>query len=397
MRRLPNRLASIARRKCRWTLPLIAVAAAGCSDASVEGDPETSAAAAYQQRIEEVPRRPVAPDLSAEERALDDAVFTTANVFEGYVGIAIRDIERGRVIHFNGERMFPQQSLSKLWVALAALEKVDEGELDLAEKVSIRRSDLTVFHQPVRKIVLARGAFHTDYGDLLRRAITESDNTANDMLLRRVGGPPGVRNAIAAGDLGAIKFGPGERAMQSALAGLEWDPSYSIGKRFFEVRKTVPAAQREIAFNGYVNDPVDGASPNAIAAALARLAQGDLLEPPTTDLFLRLLDAVKSGPNRLKGGVPEGWSIGHKTGTGQVLDTVPPGVIGEQAGYNDVGILTAPDGHRYAVVVMIGRTATPVPERMELMHRIVAATVAYHYQAKGEAVPPAMLPPIEES
>lgn len=353
--------------------------------------------AVLRQPQSDIIAEPAAEEAVADEqRLLQETLIAESQAFDGLLGVAIYDIERDRLVHFNGERMFPQQSLSKLWVALAALQRVDSSELELSERVSVLRSDLTVFHQPLRKIVLARGAFHTDYADLLRRAITESDNTANDMLLKRVGGPPGVRNTLSIAGLDGIKFGPGEREMQSALAGLEWDPSFSIGKRFFEARKTVPAAQREAAFDDYVSNPVDGARPDEIALALGKLAKGELLKPGTTSIMLGLLNDVKSGPNRLKGGVPAGWSIGHKTGTGQVLDTVPPGVIGDQTGYNDVGILTAPDGHRYTIAVLIGRTATPVPDRMELMHRIVAATVAYHYQAKGQAVPPEMLPEIRE-
>lgn len=368
----------------------LGLAAVSLALGTCHGDAPREDASAFQQRIEAISGQPLAPAISAEEKALDDALFAIASPFDGYLGVAVHDIERGRTVDFNGERLLPQQSLSKLWVTLAALRMVDAGELDLNERVSLRSSDLTVFHQPVRKIVLARGAFTTTYGDLMRRAITESDNTANDMLLKRVGGPAGARNAIRAAGLGAIQFGPGEVPMQSAIAAMEWDPSYSIGKAFFEARKRVPAAARKAAFDAYVEDPVDGARPRDMALALSRLAQGELLEPGTTALFLQLLDDVKSGPNRLKGGVPPGWSIGHKTGTGQVLDTVPPGVIGEQAGYNDVGVLTAPDGARYVVVVMIGRTATPVPERMELMHRIVGAVVRYHYLTKGEAVPESM-------
>ena len=369
-------------------LSCMALAACGTSDLEGRADIQ------QQEKItvDQSATLPVVSPIPTEQRALDEKVTAYALGFEGLVGIAVLDVERDRLVDHNGERMFPQQSLSKLWVALAALQRVDAGELELTERVSVVRSDLTVFHQPIRKIVLARGAFHTDYADLLRRAITESDNTANDMLLKRVGGPIGVRNTLADTGLDGIKFGPGERQMQSALAGLEWDPSFSIGKRFFEARKAVPAAKREAVFDDYVSDPIDGASPNAIGLALGRLAKGELLNPQTTQRLLGLLNDVKSGPNRLKGGVPSGWSIGHKTGTGQVLDTVPPGVIGNQTGYNDVGILTAPDGHRYTLAVLIGRTATPVPERMELMHRIVAATVAYHYQAKGQAVPPEMLP-----
>lgn len=374
--------AALVRAVCLFSALGLSACGASGAEETLDGEPQS-------ETITAPSADPVVP---AEQRMLDDRLMSYALGFDGALGAAVYDVERGRLMHHNGATLFPQQSLSKLWVALAALQRVDAGEMELAERVIVTRSDLTLFHQPIRKIVLARGSFPTDYADLMRRAITESDNTANDMLLKRVGGPVGVRNTLFSAGLEGIKFGPGEREMQSALAGLEWDPSFSIGKRFFEVRKTVPAAQRKAAFDAYVADPVDGASPNGIALALGKLAKGELLQPETTAVLLKLLNEVKSGPNRLKGGVPLGWSIGHKTGTGQVLDTVPPGVIGDQTGYNDVGILTAPDGQRYAVAVLIGRTATPVPDRMELMHRIVAATVAYHYQAKGQSVPPEMLP-----
>jgi beta-lactamase class A len=73
-----------------------------------------------------------------------------------------------------------------------------------------------------------------------------------------------------------------------------------------------------------------------------------------------------------------GWTLSHKTGTGQELG-------GVQAGYNDIGILTAPDGHSFAVAVMIKRTATPLPVRMKLMNRVVEATIAQHEATDGNA------------
>ena len=330
----------------------------------------------FEQRIENAVDKAEAEARSPEQQALDDRLYDLGSEFDGYLGIAMVDIDRGRSAHFNGPYLFPQQSVSKLWVTLAALEKVDAGELSLGEMASVRLDDLTLFHQPVRSIVLARGAFHTDYGDLIERAITQSDNTANDMVLKRVGGPDAVRETIVRNRLGAIRFGPGERAMQSGIAGIEWRQSLSFGNNFFQARDRVPDTARRAAFDDYVTDPIDGATPLAIAEALARLARGDLLAPDTTAYFLGLLARVKSGPNRLKGGLPAGWSIGHKTGTGQVYGA-------EQAGYNDVGILTAPDGSRYALSVLIGRTSVPLPQRMDLMHRIVAQVVRYHDEAHG--------------
>lgn len=361
---------------------------ATCHMSGVEEQSGAAVAPSIEERVEEAAEElteTITQPRSPQESWLDDRFYAIGSTFDGFLGIAMVDVDRGAVVHFNGHETFPQQSVSKLWVALTAFDQADKGTLDLTESGTVRTADLTVFHQPLRKRVIAQGSFTTTYADYIRRALTESDNTANDMVLKRIGGPDAVRAMLAEKELADIRFGPGERAMQAAIAGLEWDQSYSIGKTFFEVRKTVPHDLRRTIFDNYVGDPVDGARPVGAARALARLAKGELLSEGSTARLLTLLDDVKSGPNRLKGGLPAGWGIGHKTGTGQVLDIVPPGAIGEQAGYNDIGILTAPDGSRYAVAVMIGRTARPVPERMELMHEVVAAIAEYHALVSGAA------------
>ncbi len=80
--------------------------------------------------------------------------------------------------------------------------------------------------------------------------------------------------------------------------------------------------------------------------------------------------ASVTGRSRLRAAVPAGWRIAHKTGTGQDLG-------GRNAGFNDVGLLTAPDGRRYAIAVMIGDTRRPIRERQQLI-QAVAAAVATH-------------------
>jgi beta-lactamase class A len=84
-----------------------------------------------------------------------------------------------------------------------------------------------------------------------------------------------------------------------------------------------------------------------------------------------MLERTKSGPNRLKAGVPAGWRFGHKTGTGQELAPV-------STGYNDIGIMTAPDGTRYAVVVMIASTTSSIPARMAMMQAVSRAVAIHH-------------------
>ncbi len=319
--------------------------------------------------------------LSAEtaaHRILDARVRELGRAFEGEVGIAVREVETGWLTSWRGERYFPQQSVSKFWVAITALQRADSGELDLDQSVTVTRQDLTLFHQPIAREIGA-GGYTTTIGELMFRAMTQSDNTANDFVLRRAGGPQAVRAMIDRNRLDGVRFGPGERAMQSQIAGLQWLPAYSVGRAFYQARNTVPTDRRREAFERYVDDPVDGATPEGITAGLVRLQRGELLSRESTARLISIMSQTRTGPQRLTGGLAPGWRIAHKTGTGQVLGAT-------QAGYNDIGLLTSPDGRHYAVAVMIGRTAAPIPARMELMQNVTRAVIAFDESLGGMGV-----------
>jgi beta-lactamase class A len=300
-----------------------------------------------------------------------DRINELGRGFDGQVGIAVRSIDEGWTAGWKAGELYPQQSVSKLWVSITVLDGVDQGRVSLDQPVTLTRDDLTLFHQPIADEVLKSGSFTTTVDDLLQRQITQSDNTANDKLMRLAGGPQVVRAMIARKHLGPIRFDEGERALQSKIAGLTWKPEYSIGNAFFEARDALPMNVRQAAFDRYVRDPYDGAAPLVIVTALARLKEGELLSPKSTAYLLTTMSETHTGPNRLKGGLAPGWVLNHKTGTGQVLGD-------SQAGYNDIGILTAPDGRSYAVAVMIKLTSTPLPVRMTLMNEVVRAAIAQH-------------------
>ncbi|HEX5258020.1 MAG TPA: serine hydrolase [Sphingomicrobium sp.] len=303
-----------------------------------------------------------------------DRIDELGRGFDGLVGIAVKSIDDGWEAGWKDHDLYPQQSVSKLWVAVTALDAVDKGRISLDDKVTLTKDDLTLFHEPIAEEILKSGSYTTTLGDLMLREITESDNTANDKLMRVAGGPNAVRAMIARKHLGAIRFANGEREMQSRIAGLTWSQDYALNGKFFEVRDALPIAVRSAAFKRYIANPYDGAAPYAVVDALARLKRGELLSAASTAHLLDVMSHTHTGPNRLKGGLAPGWTLNHKTGTGQELG-------GVQAGYNDVGILTAPDGRSYAVAVMIKKTSTPLPVRMTLMNNVVQAVIAQHDQA----------------
>ena len=308
--------------------------------------------------------------------ALKQQVLTLAQRFDGKAGIAIVSLRDGWEIGWNSNSLFPQQSCSKLWVAITAMDAVDRGKLRLDDRVTLGRGDLTLFHQPLREKVLGQGAHTTTLGSLLFDAITESDNTANDKLMRSVGGPTAVREMIARKGLGAIRFYNGERALQSKIAGLIWSQSYSIGNAFFDARNALPMAVRKAAFERYLADPYDGASPHAIASALASLKRGELLKPASSAKLLSIMGQTRTGKLRVRAALAPGWDWNHKTGTGQELN-------GRIGGINDIGLLTAPDGSVYAMAIMTVPNSSDGGAQ-ELMRNVAKAAMAAH-QARGAA------------
>ena len=335
--------------------------------------PRRAPSLSFAQNVYEALPHSYNPPEQYAHRALEAQLRRIAESFNGDIGIAVQDVESGWHTAYDGDTFFPQQSVSKFWVALTALDKVDRGQLSLTRPVTLFRSDITLFHQPIAAQIGASG-YTSNVGELMFRALTQSDNTCNDAVLWRIGGPDAVRAFLRAKGISGIRFGPGERMLQSAIAGIQWKQSYAGGGGFYAARDRLPHSVRQAAFERYIANPMDGATPNGIVEALSRLKRGELLSPESTQRLLSIMSNTKTGKLRLKGGLQPGWRLSHKTGTGQVLGSV-------QAGYNDIGVITAPDGHSYALAVMIRRTSAPLNQRMQAMQNAVRAVIAYHEQA----------------
>jgi beta-lactamase class A len=240
----------------------------------------------------------------------------------------------------------------------------------LADRVQVRSQDMSVFNQPIQK-KLVDGVYDTTIDGLLVYAIAQSDNAANDILVRKLGGSRRVRAWLVAHGVAGVRSGPEERILQSEIAGVIWRPEYSFGQAFWTARDKIAPEERAERLQAYLTDPADGATPDGVVRGLSRLAQGRLLSRASTSRMLQILQQTTTGPARLKAGLGGGWAIAHKTGTGQDLGDL-------STGYNDVGLLTAPDGRTYAVAVMIASTRAPIEVRQALMADVARAIVRYH-------------------
>lgn len=359
-------LPSFRRRPAAWTAGVLLVGAAAFGGGALVGKVTAHDRVQLTSRPEAPPVEVAPPPAPAELQA---RLETLAQRFREPVGVAVTDVTEHWTAQVDGEALYPQQSVSKLWVALATMQAVDDGKITLDQTVTMTKDDRSVFYQPITGR-LRRGPFEITVADLLHWAITESDNSANDKLIQTVGGPDAVVRLLEAKGLHDVRAGGYERDIQTRTAGLTWQPDYGVTWIFKQARARLPDAVRDQAEDAYLADPGDGAAPAGITRALARLQRGELLSAGSTQVMLDLLHETRTGPMRLKAGLSRGWTIGHKTGTG------PDWRFGS-VGINDVGLITAPDGHTYAVAVMMRRTRAPLSARQHFMQAVSQAVVEH--------------------
>jgi beta-lactamase class A len=312
-----------------------------------------------------VPERPAPPAPAA----LQARLRTLAEGYKEPVGIAVSDVAEGWTAQVAGDQVFPQQSVSKLWVALAVMQAVDDAKLALDQQVVMGPDDRSVFYQPLTARIRGQNGFQITVAELLRHALIESDNSANDKLIAELGGADVVTRTIAAKGLHGVAVGGPEREVQTKTAGLTWKPEYGRTWIFKTARAQLPDSVRDAALASYLANPPDGASPQGIVTALSALKRGELLSRASTDFLLGLMEEARTGAMRMHAAVPQGWTLAHKTGTG-------PDWRGASVGINDVGLLTAPDGRTYAVAVMIRQTSKPPSARHAIMQNVVRAVIA---------------------
>jgi beta-lactamase class A len=353
----------------RWPITVLASLVLAAALASQIEQPQ---AAPLRQAIKPTPPSvPVLammkPILTPAPAALQQRLEALAADYGEDVGIAVSDVSDGWVASVRGESPFPQQSVSKLWVAMTALDAVDQGRMSLEQEVVLWPSDTSVFNQPISHQITEAG-YRTTVGSLMRRALIGSDNAANDKLMALVGGPSAIHGMLSRKAVSGIALAEDEKHLQARIIGLTWSQDLSPYGAFEAARAALPRESRDAAMAAYLSNPYDGASPRGIVAALAALHRGELLSKSSTAVMLETMAKATTGPRRLRGGLPQGWAIAHKTGTGQDFR-------GSSIGINDVGLITAPDGRTYAVAVLMRRTDKPNPERMEFMQAVSRAVV----------------------
>ncbi len=317
------------------------------------------------------------------------AVLSLATAWAGQLDVPALEKELTAITHgFNGrvggcvqvgkdmacvraDERFPLQSVMKLPVGLAALDAVDNHRLRLEDTVDIHKQDLSVYVQPLADLVGPSG-YRATIGDLIRRAIVDSDNAAADNLLGRLGGPTAVQSVLQRKGISGIRLDRDERHLQTEFLGLTWRPEYVDAAVLKRATAAVPESRRKRAVAEYQADPRDTSTPRGMTAFLVDLAQGRLLSASSTAYILRAMHDCATGQDRLKAGVAPGWQLAHKTGTSGSWSGLVPAT-------NDVGILTAPDGTQVSIAVFVADSRASSDARAAIIAKVSAVAIAHYH------------------
>lgn len=258
----------------------------------------------------------------------------------GEVGISVIDLARKKQFLLNPNSLFPMQSVCKLPVSIAILRLADQGKLSVHESITVRRAELDSNHSPIRDAIKGEQSDFT-IRNLITRAICDSDNTACDVLIDRAGGASEVTRLLTEAGIKGIRVDRPERQLQP----------------------------ESLQIDNYLLDPRDTAEPKAMTDLLQMLYEGKLLSNDTKSLILEDLFACKTGINRLRAGLPRGWKLAHKTGTGR-------DVSDRNTATNDVGIMIGPKGEAIFVAVFIKGSRATIENREAVMALTAAKAAA---------------------
>jgi beta-lactamase class A len=196
----------------------------------------------------------------------------------GRLGVAVLDTESGRRIGYRADERFPMCSTFKFLAAAQVLARVDRQEERLDRRVVYPKQEL-VAYSPVT--AGHAGADGMTVAELCHAAVTVSDNTAGNLLLASLGGPPGLTRFTRS--LG--------------------DETTRLDRIETELNEAVPG------------DPRDTTTPAAMLNDMHRLLVGDALSPASRKQLAAWLIAATTGGPRLRAGFPAEWRVGDKTGT----------------------------------------------------------------------------------
>ncbi len=247
----------------------------------------------------------------------------------GHLGVAVLDTASQARIDYRGNERFPLCSTFKVLAVSAVLKRVEAGRERLDRPFVLKRTDL-VAYSPVLK---DRVGDSITLAELCSAAMTESDNTAADFVLKSLGGPSAV-TAYA-------------RSLGDTVTHLD------NNEPLFSRNKPVGLAKADMT------------TPAVMVNDLQALLFGDALAANSREQLKGWLLGCKTGDRRLRAGLPQGWQCGEKTGSDE-----------SHGSTNDIGVLWPPQPRAPVIVAAyLTQTKAKYEDRESALADVARAVV----------------------
>lgn len=268
----------------------------------------------------------------AQSSVLRPQIAEIAKSAKGIVGVSVLGLEDRDTVNYNKNAHLVMESVLKLPVAMAVMHLVDSGVLTLDQTIHIKKKDLPKTYSPLRD-KYPDGDVDVSIKDLLSYMVSLSDNDACDILLKKLGGTDQVEAYLRMIKIRGINIEASEAQMAKS-----WQVQYT-----------------------------NWCKPVAMIKLLDTLYTGNVLKPASRDFLYKIMTETTTSPNRIKGLLPAGIVVAHKTGSSGTNDA------GLAPGTNDVGIITLPNGKHFAIAIFITNSTADETTRDLVIAKIAKA------------------------
>lgn len=251
----------------------------------------------------------------------------------GKLGVSIKLLENNDTLSYNDDQQYPMQSVFKFPIAVSLLRSVDLSSVTLDQDILLTKADLP---KTVSALLekYPEGNVKVSVKEILTDMVTVSDNNACDILMKLLGGPKMITKDIHDVGVSQLEIKGNEAEMYA-----DWELQYRNWSR--------PSAQVEL---------------------LSLIFHQSILSKKNNDLLMQLMLSTYVAPGRIRGLLPKGTPLAHRSGTSGTNEQ------GLAPATNDVGIITLPNGRHLAIAIFLMDSSDEAKTRDLLIAKIAKAS-----------------------
>ncbi|MDH7512560.1 MAG: class A beta-lactamase [Clostridiales bacterium] len=304
-------------------------------------NPRTESSLTPEQKHKPAAEKKVETADFSRMKRLERQIQSLIRRADGEVGVAVKHLESGQELYINGETSFPMASVFKIPVLVEVLAQVKERKFSLEDEVSIDKKDQHLGSGLISDLVAP--GIKLSVRNLIQLMMMISDNSATDILLKKVG-PENVTKRLASFGIEGLTVNRSCQELIMDFLGLDYEKykSLSLDDITGELEKAADRSReaRQKAVTEFSLDERDQSTPRALCLLLEKIFKKEILDAASCDLIISIMLDCQTGESRIKGELPPGSRVAHKTGT--IAGTV-----------NDCGIIYLPDGQGHVILAVL--------------------------------------------